>query len=98
MILENGKITASEIKRLKSRMGVDLRIEQFNSSVTQDNILKFVRTVGDDNPLWCDCTYAKNTVYGNIIAPPSFYNYLSEQTLFIPQGFFHNIERPPRLS
>jgi hypothetical protein len=40
----------------------------------------------------------ENPIQISVIAPPSLYNYLSEQTLFIPQGFFHNIDRPPRLS
>src|SRR5690606_540586 len=29
-------------------------------------------SVGDDNPLWSDGEYAKRTVWGGVIAPPSF--------------------------
>jgi hypothetical protein len=40
----------------------------------------------------------ENPIQISIVAPPSLYNYLSKPTLFVPQGFFHDIERPPRLS
>jgi len=39
--------------------------------VTEHTIRRFAYGIGDDNPLWTDKEYAKNTRYGDIIAPPS---------------------------
>lgn len=39
---------------------------------TRDAIRHFCNAIGDENPLWRDEEYAKNTRWGGIIAPPSF--------------------------
>lgn len=39
--------------------------------ITKSIIRRFAYGIGDDNPLWIDEEYAKNTKYGGIIAPPS---------------------------
>jgi len=41
----------------------------FNSEASKDGIRHFVEGIGDDNPLFRDEQYAKNTRYGKIIAP-----------------------------
>jgi len=39
--------------------------------ITKSTIRRFAYGIGDDNPLWIDEEYAKNTKYEGIIAPPS---------------------------
>jgi acyl dehydratase len=58
------------LEDLKSRVGVDWEPRVF--PVERDMIRRFVRAVGDDNPLWSDEKFAKETGYGAIIAPPTF--------------------------
>lgn len=80
-VLGGNKIKRSEVERLKSRIGVELRFNQFNEIATQENIRKFVMSIGDDNRMWLDPYYARNTVYGTIIAPPMFLN-----SVVVPSG------------
>lgn len=40
--------------------------------VTARDIKRFAQSIGDTNPLYYDETYAKQTSYGSIIAPPLF--------------------------
>jgi len=40
--------------------------------VEASHILMFARSVGDDNPVYCDEEAAKKTEAGGIIAPPTF--------------------------
>lgn len=44
----------------------------FNVQATEDTIRHFVDGMGDGNPLFRDCEYAKGTKYGKLIAPPCF--------------------------
>jgi acyl dehydratase len=37
-----------------------------------EDIRKFAKAVGDNNPLWLDMDYARGTRWGGIIAPPTF--------------------------
>ncbi|WP_042351983.1 MaoC family dehydratase N-terminal domain-containing protein [Bacillus massiliigorillae] len=45
---------------------------QFIFEVEKRHIRQFAEAIGDPNPLYVDEEYAKSTVYGGIIAPPSF--------------------------
>lgn len=40
--------------------------------VEKRHIRQFAEAIGDSNPLYVDEEYAKSTIYGGIIAPPSF--------------------------
>ncbi|MGM9933125.1 MaoC family dehydratase N-terminal domain-containing protein, partial [Pradoshia sp.] len=40
--------------------------------VEKRHIRQFAEAIGDNNPLYVDEEYAANTIYGGIIAPPSF--------------------------
>ncbi len=51
---------------------VDLTPQRFVVAATRDNIMNFADAVGDANPLWINETYARNTRFGGIIAPPTF--------------------------
>ena len=67
-------ITEEGVDDLRSRIGVKIEdtIEPWCYEATRDNIRHYAHGIGDDNPLWCDPKYAKNTAYGDVIALPSF--------------------------
>jgi len=68
------KITEEGLASLRERIGVKITntIEPWNYEATRDAIRHYAHGIGDNNPLWCDPEYAKNTKYGDIIALPSF--------------------------
>ena len=43
-----------------------------NFEVSWDASRHFAFGYGDDNPLYCDPEYGRNTRWGNLIAPPTF--------------------------
>lgn len=45
---------------------------QFVFDVEKRHIRQFVEAIGDSNPLYVDEEYASKTIYGGIIAPPTF--------------------------
>ena len=45
-----------------------------NDVATRDSIRVFANAIGDSNPLWMNPEYAKQTVFGGIIAPPLYLN------------------------
>jgi acyl dehydratase len=53
------------------------------TTVTEESIKTFCDGIGDVNPLYRSKDYAKNTIYGEIIAPPT---YLNAITSFNVQG------------
>lgn len=68
------KITEEGLADLRKRIGVKIEktVEPWNYEATRDAIRHYAHGIGDNNPLWCDPEYAKNTKYGDIIALPSF--------------------------
>ncbi len=48
-----------------------------NQVATRDAIRHFCNAIGDENPLWRDEEYARNTGWGGIIAPPSFVSHIA---------------------
>ena len=68
------KITEAGLDALRRRIGVKITdsVEPWCYEATRDNIRHYAHGIGDDNPLWCDPDYARNTRYGDVIAPPSF--------------------------
>jgi len=67
-------ITDAGLDDLRKRIGVPITksLEPWCYEATRDNIRHYAHGIGDDNPLWCDPTYAKTTRFGGIVAPPSF--------------------------
>ncbi|MDB5713994.1 MAG: hypothetical protein JWO15_1391 [Sphingomonadales bacterium] len=65
-------ITDKEVAEAAAMIGVPLRVPQFNHEATLDTIRHYAHGLGDDNPLWCDEHYAATSVYGGIVAPPTF--------------------------
>jgi acyl dehydratase len=68
------KITDDALDDLRRRIGVRIgaTAEPWCYEATRDNIRHYAHGIGDDNPLWCDPSYAQGTKYGDVIAPPSF--------------------------
>jgi acyl dehydratase len=68
------RITEDGLSELRQRIGVRISdsVEPWCYEATRDNIRHYAHGIGDDNPLWCDPTYAAETQYGDVIAPPSF--------------------------
>jgi acyl dehydratase len=68
------KITDHDLAELRRRIGepIENTLEPWCYEATRDNIRHYAHGIGDDNPLWCNPTYAANTKYSGIIAPPSF--------------------------
>ncbi len=68
------KITEEGLASLRERIGVKITntIEPWNYEATRDAIRHYAHGIGDNNPLWCDPEYAKNTKYGDVLALPSF--------------------------
>jgi acyl dehydratase len=67
-------ITEESLAALRKLIGVPVEdsVEPWCTEATRDNIRHWAHGIGDDNPLWCDPSYAETTRYGRIVAPPSF--------------------------
>lgn len=66
------ELTDELIEEARSLEGKELRIEQWNDEATIDTIRHYAWGVGDNNPLYRDRDYAASSVYGGVIAPPTF--------------------------
>jgi len=53
--------------------------------VEKGAIRRYADAVGDDNPLYYDEEYAKNTKYGGIISPPGFFGW-AKKTISSSEG------------
>lgn len=85
------------IEEMRDRQGVQLRADHTigNEEATRMAILKFVDGIGDPNPLWRDLDYASKTLYGTIVAPPSWILSVLAGLQFGWRGLggFHNASR-----
>jgi acyl dehydratase len=65
------KITDADIERARLLVGYDeASSRRENARVANaDNIRAFARSIGCDNPLYCDEDYARGTRWGGVIAP-----------------------------
>ena len=88
------KIDDALIQEARRFIGTKLRIENSvnNEEATRMAILKFANGIGDTNPLWGDPEYAANTIYGTLVAPPSwvFSAFSGVQYGFRGLGGFHS--------
>ena len=68
------KITEQGLADLRQRIGKPIgdTLEPWCHEATRDNIRHYAHGIGDDNPLWCDPSYAAQSVHGGIVALPSF--------------------------
>ena len=69
-----GKLTDDAFARARRRLGVPQPLVRkcHNLEVTRDGTRHFAFGYGDDNPLYCDPEYGKNSRWGTLIAPPGF--------------------------
>jgi len=67
-------ITDDNLDQLSQRIGkkIEHTLEPWCHEATRDNIRHYAHGIGDDNPLWCDPDYGRQTRYGDVIALPSF--------------------------
>src|SRR5438094_7635302 len=67
----SAKITDEDIERARLLVGYDeASSRRDNASVANaDNIRAYAISIGCDNPLYCDPEYARNTRWGDLIAP-----------------------------
>lgn len=72
--LAKGKFTDAMLDEMRALIGTELRTEAClnNEYATRLAIMRFCEGIGDDNPLWTDVDYAKQSPHGSLIAPPSF--------------------------
>ena len=65
-------ITDEAVAALRAEIGQTSGLPQFNEYATSDTIRHFALGRGDDNPLYCDATYAARGPYGAVVAPATF--------------------------
>lgn len=66
-------ITAEALDELRTRIGETFdRPAPHVTEATADSIRHWALGIGDDNPLWLDPEYARQTRWGGIIAPGTF--------------------------
>jgi acyl dehydratase len=70
---ERGAADEAALEEARSMIGVPLRVAQWNTAATIDNIRHYALAIGDLNPLWLDAEYARTSVHGTIVAPPTFF-------------------------
>lgn len=51
---------------------VGKEFDRYTYEVTREDIVEFAASLGETNPLYTDEEYAATTLYGGIIAPPTF--------------------------
>ncbi|UWG98713.1 MaoC family dehydratase N-terminal domain-containing protein [Dehalobacter sp. DCM] len=73
--IEDGIISDEALQDFEKRVGMELRVNNiFNELASKDAIRKFADGIGDENPLWRDESYANQSPYRGIAAPPSWLN------------------------
>ena len=65
-------LTDEMVASAREMVGMPIRIEQYNYEASRDSIRHYTWGLGDDNPLYSDPAYAANSVWGGIVAPPTF--------------------------
>lgn len=77
MVDQNAVITDEAVAKVRELIGVWLRRDAHwpatYDPVSQHDIRRWAMySIGDDNPLWSDTEYARRTIWGVNIAPPTF--------------------------
>jgi len=65
-----GKITDEALAVLRSRIGNREAFGPESDPYSRSQIIKYIASYGDDNPLYWDEDYAAKTRWGGIVAPP----------------------------
>jgi acyl dehydratase len=69
---EASRITEEAITKLRSEIGREHKLEQFNHFASEDAIAHYALGSGDDNPRWLDRDYCRSTPWGGMLALPTF--------------------------
>lgn len=74
---ESPALSDAQIDEARKLIGVWLRRDVHTPAIYEPLSVHDIRrwahySVGDDNPLFCDVEYAKRTLWGRVIAPPTF--------------------------
>lgn len=85
---QTATITDEMVQKANDLIGVwlrrDVHWQAISEPISQIDIRRWaIYSVGDDNPLWCDADYAKATIWGKTIAPPTFL-YTIDTTIVAP--------------
>lgn len=106
-------ITDEALAEAQSMTGVALKTTEeglrrrhcWNKEATEDNVRHFAHGFGDENPLFTDPSYAAETAWGTVVAPPTWL-YTVDRTVVAPKlsgiqwihgGNRFEFERPVRL-
>ncbi len=65
-----GKITDEALATLRARIGGLVTRNPQSDPYTHDQIIRYLASVGDDNPLYWNDNYASKTRWGGVVAPP----------------------------
>lgn len=72
-LLRQSKITEEALEDMRSRIGAPLRPRiVWNTTSCYDSVNHYCIGIGDDNPLYIDQDYGRETALGVNLAPPSF--------------------------
>jgi acyl dehydratase len=64
-------LTDEMLEEARRVLGYDLRWQRGRVEVTRDEIARFARMIGSENPLYLDENYARRTRWGGLVAPPT---------------------------
>jgi len=64
-----GKITDEGLAHLRSMIGKESPLPQYNTVISQDALSHYALGIGDDNPRWQDPKYAAATRWGAVAMP-----------------------------
>lgn len=83
---EFGKLTDAALARSRARLGVPQPLQRapHNLEVTRDGTRHFAYGYGDDNPLYCDPDYGRQSRWGTLLAPPGFMYTMGEDAAPTP--------------
>jgi len=71
--LAEATLTDEWVSQWEDRIGLDLRVGNvFNQNASFEAIRNFANGIGDSNPLYRDEQYAKESIYGALVASPSW--------------------------
>lgn len=70
---ERQVVDEAALAEARALIGVPLRVEQWNTAATIDNIRHYALALGDLNPLWHDLDYGRRSAHGTMVAPPTFF-------------------------
>jgi acyl dehydratase len=77
-------ISGEMIEEARKLIGLKLRRQQYVTEASIDTMVGFVRSIGGRNPLYMEETYARDTIWGNLIAQPTFL-YCIDDTFITPK-------------